>query len=197
MQRLLFLNITIQTMTIIKTTLPVTSLLNQTGRRYDYADSFQGIIPDKENKLQPAGICKAFFLSTPKWIKKLLGLRNVIVGMFGLKTSGNVDPKQMLENFKCDQGDRIGLFKVFEKTDNEVILGEDDKHLNFRISFFLDKFRENENEKQLTISTIVVFKNLFGRLYFLLIKPLHKFIVPAMLKSIIQSTVTTGTSNYH
>lgn len=173
-------------MTITKATLPVTSLLNQIGKRYDYADSFQSIIPDKENKLQPAGICKAFFLSTPKWIKKLLGLRNKIVGIFGLKTSGNVDRKQMLNNFKCEQGDRVGLFKVFAKTDNEVILGEDDKHLDFRISLFLDKFKENENEKQLTISTIVVFKNLFGRLYFLLIKPLHKFITRAMLKSIIQ-----------
>ncbi|HTF31658.1 MAG TPA: DUF2867 domain-containing protein [Flavitalea sp.] len=129
---------------------------------------------------------QSFFLSTPKWIKKLFGLRNRIVGMFRLKTSGNFDQKQMLDNFKCEQGDQVGLFKVFEKTDNEVILGEDDKHLDFRISLFFDKFKESENEKQLTISTIVVFKNLFGRLYFLLIKPFHKFIVPAMLKSIIQ-----------
>lgn len=177
-------------MVILKTTLPATSLLNQTGNKYDYTDSFQSIVIDKENKLQLTDICKAFFSSAPKWIKKLFGLRNKIVGMFGLKTPGSNGQKQALDNFKCEQGDQVGLFKVFDKTDNEVVLGEDDKHLDFRVSFILIKSNENEIEKQLIISTTVVFKNLFGRLYFSLIKPLHKFIVPIMLKSIIQLNTT-------
>lgn len=177
-------------MTITKTTIPATSLLNQTCKKYDYADSFQSTIIDKENKLKPSDIGKAFFFSTPRWIKRLFGLRNKMVGLFGLKTSSNFDKKQLLNTLQYKKGDRVGLFKVFSKTDNEIILGQDDKHLNFRVSFFLERRKENENEKQLTITTTVVFKNLFGKLYFLLIKPLHKVIVPAMLRSIIQTTIT-------
>jgi hypothetical protein len=130
------------------------------------------------------------YITFPKWIKKLLNLRNKVVGLFGLKTSGHIRQKQILDKFKCEQSDRIGLFKVFEKTDNEVVLGEYYKHLDFRISLFLERSKENEIEKRLAISTAVVFKNLFGRLYFLLITPLHKIIVRDMLKSIVQLTGT-------
>jgi len=57
---------------IIKTTLPVTSLLNQIGKKYDYADSFQCMVVDKENKLQPTGICKAFFYQPQNGLKNCL-----------------------------------------------------------------------------------------------------------------------------
>lgn len=170
-------------MKITKTTLPATSLLHQPGKKYDYTDSFQSMIIDRENKLQVNDICKAFLLSGPKWIDKLMNLRNKLVSLFGLKTS---HPERKTDNLTCEPGDQVGIFNIFDKTDHEVILGEDDKHLDFRVSLFLT--RENDIEKRLIISTTVVFRHFFGRLYFFMIKPFHKFIVPAMLKSIIAST---------
>jgi hypothetical protein len=74
---------------------------------------------------------------------------------------------------------------VFHKTDHEIILGEDDKHLDFRVSLFLDENTET-NQKQLTISTLVKFNNIFGKLYFMPVRPLHKLIVPTILKGIIK-----------
>jgi hypothetical protein len=74
---------------------------------------------------------------------------------------------------------------VFFKTENEVILGEDYKHLNFRVSLFLEQQINKTNENGLTISTTVQFNNCFVRLYFLPVQPFHKRIVPAMLKGII------------
>jgi len=173
-------------MAIINTTLPASSVLNQTGKKYDYTDSFQGTIADKENKLQPVDIGKAFLSAAPKWMNRLLALRDKIAGIFGLKTSRNAGRQSILARFTGERGERVGLFKVFDKTDKEIVLGEDDRHLDFKVSLFLDKCRENETEKQLTISTTVVYKNLFGRLYFLFVKPFHQFIAPAMLQSIIQ-----------
>ncbi len=174
-------------MKIIKTKLPNNSNLNSNHKKYDYVDSFQGKLLDVENKFKPIDIGKAFFSSGPKWVGKLFNLRNKIVSVFGLKTSGNVvDRQQQLDNFKCEPGEQLGLFKVFNKTDNEVIIGEDDKHLNFRVSLFLDKSKNDKSKKDLTISTTVEFNNWFGRLYFLPVRPFHKFIVPTMLKGIIK-----------
>lgn len=175
-------------MTITKTEIPKDSLLKNNNMSYDYMDSFQGQFIDKFQKIGTTEIGKSFFLSGPKWIDKLFAFRNKLVGFFGLKTSGKItDRQKMLHNFKCEKGEQIGLFKVFDKTDNEIILGEDDKHLNFRVSLFIDKQNENETNKRLIISTTVKFNNWFGRLYFLPVRPFHKLIVPTMLKGIIKN----------
>jgi hypothetical protein len=76
------------------------------------------------------------------------------------------------------------LFKVFDVTPQEVLLGEDDKHLNFRVSFLIEKL--GEEEFQLTLITVVNFNNFFGKLYFFPVKPFHKIIVPTMLKGIVR-----------
>ncbi|MCU0416652.1 MAG: DUF2867 domain-containing protein [Cytophagaceae bacterium] len=180
-------------MKIIKTTLPENSILNLNSKKYDYVDSFHGILLDSENRLEPIDIGKAFFSSGPKWVTKLFNLRNKIVSVFGLKTSGNVvDRQHQLDHFQCDPGDQLGIFKVFNKTQNEIILGEDDKHLNFRVSLFLDLSKTDTTKKDLTISTTVEFNNWFGRIYFLPVRPFHTFIVPTMLKGIIKELEKQG-----
>ena len=174
-------------MTAIKSLLPEKSILNTNHKKYDYVDSYCDVLTDNENKFKPADIGKAFFSSGPKWVGKLFTLRNKIVSVFGLETSGNIDNRQQqLDNYKCEPGEQLGLFKVFERTEYEVVLGEDDKHLNFRVSLFAEQQPGNLKKKDLTISTTVEFNNWFGRLYFLPVRPFHKLIVPVMLKGIIR-----------
>lgn len=174
-------------MTVNNMELPDQSILNKDEKHYDYIDSYQIEFIDKKNNISPTEIGKAFFLSGPKWVEKLFALRNKIVGLFGLKTSGNTtDRKKQLDNFKCEPGEQLGLFKVFSKTNNEVVLGEDDRHLNFRVSLLLDQLLNETDKKTLTITTTVQFNNWFGRLYFSPVRPFHKLIVPAMLKGIIK-----------
>jgi hypothetical protein len=174
-------------MTILKTTLPANSILQNNAIKYDYVDSFQGRISDPDHQLKPIDVAKAFFSSAPKWVDQLFALRNKIVAVVGLKTSPQLaDPRQELNNFKGEIGEQIGLFKVFHKNNNEIVLGEDDKHLNFRVSLFLSQSLNKPSEKDLIISTTVTFNNWFGRLYFLPVKPFHQYIVPAMLKGIIR-----------
>lgn len=106
--------------------------------------------------------------------------------MLGLKTAGEPSGRDKeLEAFKCEPGEQIGLFKVFDKTDTEVVLGEDDKHLDFRVSLFLEQQDPNFPGKHLTISTTVRFNNWFGKVYFIPVRPFHKLIVPVMLKGIL------------
>ncbi|MGS2764083.1 DUF2867 domain-containing protein [Sinomicrobium sp. M5D2P9] len=174
-------------MKIIKTKLPQNSILKYSYKEYNHIDSFQGVLNDIENKVTSADVGKAFFSSGPKWMAKLFTIRNKIVSIFGLKTSGDITSREReLENFKCEPNEQLGLFKVFARTENEVILGEDDKHLNFRVSLYIEQRPDRTNEKNLTISTVVEFNNWFGRLYFLPVQPFHKLIVPAMLKGTIK-----------
>ncbi|MFL9835389.1 DUF2867 domain-containing protein [Chryseobacterium terrae] len=175
-------------MVIEKSLLPEKSVLKTNERQYDYVDSFQGCFVDKNRTITSTKIGKSFFTSSPKWIDRLFTFRNKLVGLVGLKTSGELtDRQKMLDNFNCEKGEQLGLFKVFDKTTNEVVLGEDDKHLNFRVSLFVDQQSGYNTKKMLIISTTVEFNNWLGRLYFLPVRPFHKLIVPTILKGIIKN----------
>lgn len=172
-------------MRIEKTSLPANSALGVSGQQYHYVDGYSTILGNDGNEITIEDVGKAFFSSVPKWIEVLLNLRNKIVGLFGLKTGKlEQDRQQMLNDFKCEPGERLGLFRVFSKSNNELILGEDDKHLDFKVSLLLEK--NNLSENVLIVSTVVIFHNWFGRLYFLPVKPFHRLIVPAMLKEVVQ-----------
>lgn len=174
-------------MTVKKNGLPEKSILKRDGKNYDYIDSYQSDFTTTNNNISPTEIGKAFFTSGPKWVEKLFAIRNKIVGLLGLKTAGSINDRQkQLDNFKCEPGEKLGLFKVFSKTNKEIILGEDDKHLNFRVSLLLDQRLNETGKKTVSISTTVEFNNWFGRLYFLPVRPFHKLIVPAILKGIIK-----------
>lgn len=60
--------------------------------------------------------------------RKIICVKKQKVSLFGLKTSGDIEDREnQLRNFKYEKGEQLGLFKVFDKNENEVILGEDDK----------------------------------------------------------------------
>jgi len=178
-------------MEIKKIEFPATSILYQSKEKFDYADSFKGGPVGNGQNVDITQIGKAFFTSGPKWGKKMFAFRNKVVRLFGLKTGAETDVVKETDNFTCEVEERVGLFKVFNKTSNEIIIGEDDKHLDFRISLLFDKNRGEKDENSLTISTTVKFHNWLGVLYFLPVRPFHKLIVPAMLKNIIGKLEST------
>lgn len=161
-----------------KSNLPESSLLKNI--QSDYADSYTLPLNTKGVTIEQVG--KSFFTSAPAWVEALLMLRDKIVGMVGLKTGSNASNKDaLIANFKCEAGEQLALFKVFEKNEHEVIIGEDDKHLDFRVSLFLDR----QNNK-LTVSTVVMINNWMGRLYLLPVIPFHKLIVPTIAGGMVR-----------
>lgn len=78
---------------------------------------------------------------------------------------------------------RIHLFKVYETGMHEILLGEDDKHLDFRVSV-LHRTRTvaAQSASYLTVSTVVHCHNRLGRLYILLIAPFHRWVVQSSLR---------------
>lgn len=172
-------------MKVTKVKFPTTSTLNVLD--YDYSDSYQGKYLDTDDSISLGDIGQAFFTSAPAWTQALFALRNKIAPIFGLKVPDKTeDPQGLAENFQVEPNERLGLFMVYSKTENEVIMGEDDQHLNFRVSLLREDDPSKKGLKSLTISTTVDFKNRFGKLYFLPVKPFHQLIVPAMLKRTIK-----------
>jgi hypothetical protein len=103
---------------------------------------------------------------SPRWVRVLLGLRNVLVTPFGLKTSGEPTAKGI-----------IGLFPVVSATPERLVAGFDDRHLDFRIVVEVAR-------QQVTSTTLVRTHNRLGRVYLAIVMPFHRVIARAMLRQV-------------
>lgn len=120
----------------------------------------------------------AFMLSSqPRWIGMLTRIRDVVVSPFGLKTA------RQLAVLPADaQAKRIGIFRVYSTGKDELVLGEDDSHLDFRISLLCSAPAAPRHGRTLTVSTVVQCHNLLGRAYIFVIAPFHRRVVQASLR---------------
>ncbi len=160
---------------VLTTKIPTESIYKKHISKIDFHDTFSVSLATADMPIEE--IFLSVFSHTPAWIENLLKLRNAIVSVFGLKTDGE-NQQTTLENVRI--GEEIGLFKIYDITDNEIIAGEDDKHLNFRVSVLKKK-------NKVFTSTFVQYNNLFGRIYMTIVMPFHKLIVKAMLKNAIKN----------
>jgi hypothetical protein len=117
----------------------------------DYCDSYRITKSTNDN----AGQIAARMFKLPGWVKGLMMLRHWMVKPFGLKTGGG-----------AKQGE---IFPVIAQNENEIIMGINDSHLNFRVSVLLDR-----EKSYICTTTLVHYNNGWGKAYFLLVKPFHK-----------------------
>ncbi len=117
---------------------------------------------------------------TPHWVNTLMAVRNRVVARLGLKNLGalgQVDPDKPAQAYRV--GDRVGIFSLLYLSDDEVILGDSDKHLDVQVSVC----RHAEGGRpRVAATTVVWIHNTLGRLYMGAVVPVHKLIVPAMLR---------------
>lgn len=159
---------------------PQESILSQ--NKADYTDSFSLILHDPTDAIRPVEVGRAFFYTAPDWIESLMHFRNRVVSVFGLKTGEKKSKEEVVRAFTGKEGETIGFFKVFKLLPEELVMGEDDRHLNFRVSCLLRMIEGGK--KELVLSTTVHYNHWFGRFYFFFVKPFHRLIVPAMMKAI-------------
>jgi hypothetical protein len=138
------------------------------------ADAFAIQLPPGASG-DPELLARFLFSQQPAWIGKLMAVRDAIVSCFGLKTG-----KHLAALANGGNAGRVGIFKVYSTNDTEIVLGEDDKHLNFRVSV-LCSGAPAPGCRQLTVSTVVHCHNLLGRVYILAIAPFHRRVVKASL----------------
>ncbi len=142
--------------------LPTTSLLAATSSSFSYCDSVRQPVPQTVNS---EALLHAFFQATPSWIERLMRWRDRLVAPFGLKTAGPAT--RLPSHFQV--GQRLGIFRVLQLTAHEAVLGEDDRHLDFRISLLWQ-------DGELAVSTLVRPHNRAGRLYLACVLPWHHLI---------------------
>ncbi len=160
----------------ISIALPEPSLIGEALSRVDYLDVFA---IDLKSRPPVASLPPLFFRSFPAWFVALLHIREAMAGVIGLKTAHGIDVKAQLADFRGEPGQSVALFHVLGRSEEEILTGEDDRHLDFRLSFFV---LPREEGSRIALATTVQFKGWLGRLYFLPVRPIHRLIVPVMLR---------------
>ncbi len=155
--------------------LPEQSVIKHFIESLDYVDAYKVKLTNESQ--DASAIYRAIFNHPPKWVMVLMNIRNKIVGIFGLDTGAG---SKVEEIEKLTIGDKHGVFRIFDIQTNEIIAGEDDSHLNFRVSVL----KENG---YLTLSTLVHYNSKFGKVYFFIVKPFHKVVVKVMMNKAIKN----------
>ena len=137
----------------------------------DLLDAFAVQLPPDSRDVRSIG--EAVLGQQPSWFAAMLWARDRIVRRFGLQTSDDIRRAR-------DESDRIDFFPVLSTHPDEIILGENDKHLDVRISLLIET-RKGESGR-LVITTAVRCHNMLGRTYLLAIRPFHRFAVKSYLE---------------
>lgn len=164
-----------------RTAFPKRSWLNAYKRRQDFADSYEVDISDRPDLINCdiRELAMQFGTVDIAWANFLIDTRDIMMRPFGMKaTSDLIASAAKTPTLEKGPGDRIGFFKIYEIFENEIILGEDDWHQDFRVSIF----RENTSTSKVIMTTVCQRHNIFGKAYLLAILPFHKQIVKSTLK---------------
>jgi hypothetical protein len=137
---------------VIETELPLNSLLIDRIQPSDFVDCYS--VQSNLSPRQAAEIVTNF----PCWARLLVKIRNSVVSKFGLSSDGP------------EASDKVGFFPVEMETNQELIAGFDDKHLDFRVSVI-------SQDGQVFLSTWVHPHNIGGKIYLKTILPFHVLIV--------------------
>jgi len=161
---------------VTATTVPGDSALRPSLADADYYDAYEA--PLKTAALSPTEIFLRASRNTPRWVDDLMAIRNRIVRLFGLKDVGAMKVATRAPD-SYQVGDRLGIFSIFGKTEKELLLGIDDRHLNVRVSVLKS---ERNGLPNYVVSTVVHVHNLLGRLYMVPVGRVHPFVARSMMR---------------
>lgn len=149
--------------------LPAGSLIDTLLPGATYRESFR--VPLQRRDMPMHDIFFAVLGHHPGWMKVAILMRNALVRPFGLAAPENSTILSPERRATYRIGDTIGPWPIFALTENELVAGRDNSHLDFRVSFHKDTASA---PAKLTISTFCKTHNLAGRLYLAAVLPFHK-----------------------
>ncbi|WP_062789013.1 DUF2867 domain-containing protein [Aquitalea pelogenes] len=137
--------------------------------------------------LGAAQLLTAFSTAAPGWAGTLMAWRNRLVARFGLKTG----PMQQAGTLSLQPGGHIGMFRIMHLGPQLAVLGEDDRHLDFRI---LLSVSPEAGGSRLQVETWVRPHHWGGWLYLALVLPVHWLLSKLMLRRMAQRLGESGSS---
>lgn len=138
-------------------------------KKIDFTDTFS--TTNHVNSIEELALI--IFGTSPKWVEGLFKLRNFLVRFVGLRTA---TPEKV--NRKLEVGGHINFFEIYAISENEIIMGANDSHLNFRA--IISNYKTKEFNVKVT--TLVEYNNKLGRIYMWIISPFHQLVVKRMVK---------------
>jgi hypothetical protein len=107
-------------------------------------------------------------------VSTALAVRDLAVRPSGVLTSG-----EMRRRLEPGGEDRIGFFPVLSRSARDIVRGEDDRHLDFRLSLLLDT--RDDGREVLSATSLVRYHTDFGRTYLAAIMLGHVLVVRSAL----------------
>ncbi len=107
------------------------------------------------------------FGDPPAWFRALLAIRDAAMRPLGVKSS-----RQLREGGPAAA--RVDFFPILAECGNEIVLGENDRHLDFRMSLLRIPAGSHTT---VVATTAVHIHNGLGRTYIAVIRPFHHLVV--------------------
>jgi hypothetical protein len=129
--------------------------------RVDFTDTFALRLPPGSSRDVDDWHRRLITAGSPPWVTALMAVRNHVAQVLRLDTAGG-------------SGD-TSPFTLVSRVGDTLVVGANDKHLDFR-----GVLRVVGDD--LHCATVVNEHNAIGRAYFIVVKPFHRRIVPALLR---------------
>lgn len=130
----------------------------------DWADCFEKVIAGEPVSAEM--VARRTFERMPPWVGQLMSLRNLLIRPFGLKRDRGEIPRGTPV---------VGFFPVISTSACEIVLGFDDRHLDFRI--VVGAVPVPQDGTRASVLTLIRRHNRLGHVYLAVIRPFHKLIV--------------------
>lgn len=137
----------------------------------DFSDTFVLRLPTGSSRDVGQWHRSLLEVGMPVWVGALMGVRNRVAKGLGLETAG--------------RSSDTSPFTLLARDGDTLVVGADDKHLDFR-----GVLRVVGDDLQ--CATVVHEHNATGRTYFLVVKPFHRLIVPALLRRVARLETGSG-----
>ena len=123
---------------------------------HQFVDAYRVPVPPG---LDAVEVARLAFAQRPRWVRALMGMRNRLGRLAGLRPAP------------------ASGFPMVRQASDEVVMGFDDKHLDFRVAVGVAGGFA-------TITTIVRWHNAWGRAYLAAIMPFHRVIAARMIEGV-------------
>lgn len=129
---------------------------------------------------------------TPAWTRALMAVRNKAVRLVGLKDLGQLHDghppasgRALNDARSYRVGDRVGIFRIRHLSDTEVVMGQDDKHLDVQVSI-CKRAAAPGAAPTVVLSTVVHIHNALGHAYMAVVTPFHRVIARGTAQRLAQ-----------
>ncbi|MBV9234847.1 MAG: DUF2867 domain-containing protein [Xanthobacteraceae bacterium] len=158
--------------------IPSDSVLAPLYAGADLLDAFAIQLPAGASD-DPEVLAGVAFERQAAWIRVLTWVRDTVMATVGVKASREIGAAAATSGLQV-----IGYFPVLSKRAGEMVMGGDDRHLDFRVGVLVRP--DAQGKRELVVVTVVHCHNRLGRTYLAVIAPFHRTILRANLERTVK-----------